>query len=160
LSTIEKTTIASSLERGDRGMLWTGRFLVDRKRALKQRLGVGMAALPLIKRRHIVQFGRDLPGIEAEHFLHDGDGSLVERFGLGVVAHIAVEQRQIVQGARNVAVDGTMRLLHVRQQLLCQRDRFGIFTSPAELLDIGTARGHALRRQRRREANAGEERQP
>ena len=85
---------------------------------------------------------------------------LLMRFGFGVVADIAVEQRQIVQGARDVAVDGTMRLLHVRQQLLRQRDGLGIFAGPAELLDMGAARRHALRRRRRREANAGDERQP
>jgi hypothetical protein len=36
-------------------MFGTGRLLVDGERSLEQRLGVGMTALLLVKRRQIVQ---------------------------------------------------------------------------------------------------------
>jgi len=42
-------------ERGDRGIFPASRLLVDRKRPLEEGLGIGVAVLPLIERREIVQ---------------------------------------------------------------------------------------------------------
>ena len=67
---------------------------------------------------------------------HQRDRSLQQRLGLGVPPLAAIEQREIVQRRRDIAMVWTMGLLHVRQQALRQRNRFGIFAGPAEFGDL------------------------
>ena len=56
------------------------------KRALVERLGLGVAALGAIQRRQVVERGADIGVVGAQRLLADGQRALVERLGLGVAA--------------------------------------------------------------------------
>ena len=62
------------------------RLLVDRQRALVQRLGLGIAALGAIQLGEVVEVGADIRVVGAERLLVDRQRALVQRLGLGIAA--------------------------------------------------------------------------
>ena len=136
------------------------RLLADCQRALEQGFSLGVTTLPLIQRRQIVQFRRDLDAIEAIGFLQDRKRALVERFGLAVLTLTAIEQRQIVQRAGEVAIDRTNGFLEVGDLPLRQGDRLGVFSGPAEFGNSGTERGTVAFLRKARSAETGTRDQP
>jgi hypothetical protein len=58
------------------------RLLFDRDRALEKRLGLGVAALVLIKQGEVVKVSADVRVAGAERFFIDRQCALVERFDI------------------------------------------------------------------------------
>src|SRR5262249_61492617 len=81
----------------DSRIIGTERFLVDRQRALVERLGVGGSTLYAVKQRQIVQRRRDLRGIGTERFLVDRQRGPQKRVCFGGTARLRVTLRQLVQ---------------------------------------------------------------
>ena len=78
-------------------MFRTGRLLVDRQRALEQRLGVGVAALLLVQRRQIVQGLPDIGMTWRQRLFAHRQRPLEQRFGIGIALLPLIQRRQIVQ---------------------------------------------------------------
>ena len=72
-------------------MIGTERFFADRQRALVERLGVGIAALVVVKHRQIVQRLRDIGMIGTKRLFSDRQRALVERLGVGIATLLLVK---------------------------------------------------------------------
>ena len=73
-------------------MIGTERFLLDRKRSLVQRLGLGEAALVEIEAGQAAQCVGDLRMVGTQRFLLDRQRSLVQRLGVGEAALVPIEE--------------------------------------------------------------------
>ena len=66
-----------------------------------QRLGLGVAALPLIEIGQIVQRARHVGMVAAQHFFADRQRAPDQRLGLGIAALDLVDLAEIVQQRRD-----------------------------------------------------------
>ena len=66
-------------------------LLLDRQRALKERLGLGVLALVPVELRQVVEARAHVGVVGPEGLLPDGQRPLVERLGLGVEALVVVK---------------------------------------------------------------------
>jgi hypothetical protein len=82
---------------GDSGMVRSEGLLLDSKRSLKERFGIGVTALGVVKQSQIVEAVRDIRMILAEGLLHDCKGTLEEGFSVRVTALVIVKRGQVVE---------------------------------------------------------------
>src|SRR5258708_5420712 len=80
-------------------MVGAERLLRDRQVALEERLGLAVAALPLVERGEVVQARGNELMVGAEGLLPDRQGALHERLGLGVAAARSSISDQIAASA-------------------------------------------------------------
>ena len=78
---------------------------------LRERLGLGVAALGSVQPGQVVERGADVGVVGAQRLLADGERALVERLGLGVAALVAVQRGQVVERGADIGVVGAQRLL-------------------------------------------------
>src|SRR3954452_8264862 len=97
-------------------MLARQSLLANGERALEQRLSLGVAALPLVERGEIAQFGSNQRGFETERLFHQHDGALVERLRQIVVAVNRMDLAEVVQRGGEVATG--VALLQARDHAL------------------------------------------
>ena len=121
-------------------------LLRDRKRALVERLGLGVAALGCIEQRQVVERGTDVRVVRAERLLADGERALVERLGLGVAALFAIELGEPIEELGDGGlVLGPCGLLDDGKAALIKRHGFSIATlglyNSARLLRMPATRG-------------------
>jgi hypothetical protein len=62
-----------------------------------QRLGLGIAALRLVKHREVVETDADIRMLRTNCLLLDGEGACAQRLGLGIAALRPLERREVVE---------------------------------------------------------------
>ncbi|MGY4346569.1 hypothetical protein ACVWXM_003036 [Bradyrhizobium sp. GM7.3] len=135
-------------------MLARQSLLANGERALEQRLSLGVAALPLVERGEVAQFGSDQRGFETERLFHQHDGALVERLRQIVVALTGMNLAEVVQRGGEFAT--CVALLQVRDHTLRQRQCFRISAGAHEGVDPRALRGETFLGDARRDKRCGD----
>ena len=122
-------------------MLGAERLLADRERALKERLGLGVAAGGLVEIGQIAETIGDLRVLRAESLLVDSEGALEERLGLTVTAGGLVETGQVIEPGGEVGVLQPQRLLADRERTRIERLGLGVaagvLVEQGEVVEVG-----------------------
>ena len=134
LGVVEQSQVVQA--RGHIGMIRAERLLVNRQRALVQRLGLRVLALGEVEPSQVVAARGYIGVIGTQSFLINRQRALVQRLGLRVLALGFVEQSQAVQAHDHIGMVRAVVFLGHFESLPGDNDGTVIFARTIKLVGL------------------------